>query len=112
MSWSDKKQRPGGIKWNELRTLPKGVPAAGRHIALTATKDSESPVRQILLCKDQSGVTKRVEFYNDARGLPGLKVGGKFSVKNPVHYVFPDKKEGMRISEEEMVNVTLESKKN
>jgi MYND finger len=67
----------------------------------------EAGFRLIAICKDRSGVAKRVAAYTDSRGIPGFTQGKVMVWKNPRFHYFMDGSSGARIEESDLANITI-----
>ena len=93
------------MTWDQLEDL-NGLPANGRTLEVRAVLD-ESVTRQVMRCKDNNGVMKRIAAYTNSRSIPGLKPGTVLQWKNPRFHYFMDGSSGARIEEEDLVNVVV-----
>ncbi len=95
------------LTWAQLEAFgPQGAP--GREIVLRVLVD-ESMMRQVLQCKDNDGVVKRVAAYTDARCIDGAVPGAVLRWRNPRFHHFMDGSDGARIEQEDLENVMIES---
>lgn len=95
------------LSWKEVEAHGVGVPVQGRKLEVRVILDESSPFRQVVKCKDRSGVIRRLAAYNDARSIPNLKQGSILKWKNPRYHYFMDGSSGARIEEDDLNDITI-----
>ena len=101
--WTKRKQLE--LTWAQVEAHG-GAPVSGKTLEVRAIVD-QSVTRQVFLCKDRVGASKRVAAYTQSRAIPGLAPGCVLRWKNPRFHTFIDGSSGARIEDADLENITI-----
>ncbi|KAJ3069083.1 hypothetical protein HDU98_007833 [Podochytrium sp. JEL0797] len=93
------------LTWAQLEGF-NGDTAEG-HVLVVRVLGQKLFTRQVLLCKDSQGVTKRVAAYTNSGKIPGAAPGVSIHWKNPRFHRFTDGSDGARFEESDLKNIEL-----
>jgi hypothetical protein len=70
-------------------------------------KDESTNVRQVFLCRDRVGVTRRLVAYTNNRRITGLTMGAKYLWRWPRFHCCLDGSSGGLIEEADLKNIIV-----